>query len=811
MVLNLSKFKGMKCTQCIEGLSLKRKNTVNFAYCENCGKVWMLDYSKDGNIVGFECYELNFLIEFNVELPFNLGLPTGLYSYGTPNQLRIRRDMYYFQKGNELENVRTMQPFYYPEKETFDKFGMVRKDHKDKGFKRKMKTVFFKRFSLSGIFKRGFEIQKLLNEPNMLGLIYRIQNKFLELVNQFLMYYSIFFPANNTKGLSQHEIRPISIYEFSKCLFNCRAIINNKSYEIIPIIQDYTNLKGYPDISYLNEKGKLDEFEKVLQNHKNISILEYQQMFILARSLYRTNRNFMGGAIITMAMTSYEALLYSLETNHPFFLNLRLVRKDIFKKHPDLKKPGKKSFGFLEFYTNYARSSIFWLIKRDYINNFENSKELREHLKNLNIMRWIRNDIVHRAEFKKKVQKEYNTETGFKDIHLISYKDKRKNKVYSIDFNILWNSFLKIYDILEKMILKIKYNNINWEIECIPKFEYLGFNTEEGRHILSMVPNINWREMNSYKISMDPPSVPPELFPIDLKTNDNKKICINFSKETEKFERFTSIETPIKSSSKDIKKSMKQKKIHIHFMRNGPKIYSSCENCGYILAIHQHHYYKNYKCPKCNTEFDILNKWLISGSDYLKKYNSRIAIEFFKKALEIDSENPEVLNNIGVCYFNLKNYEQSRNHFEQIDLNSIKDTNIKMVVICHKAMTYYELNQKNKCKELLNKASLIDPGNWFLLINQCIYLTNEKHSDDALTLCESLIEKDEFNPDLMYLKSRILTQKRKYSDAVALLSNAINLDPSLRNKAMEQVDFEPLKDLDDFKSILNEGINNENE
>ena len=807
MVLNLSKFNGMKCTQCIGDLTLKRKNTVNFAYCENCGKVWMLDCSKDGNIVRFECYELSFLIEFNVELPFNLGLPTGIYSYITPNQIMVRRDMYYFQKGNELENVRTMQPFYYPERETFDDFGMVRKDHKDKGFKRKMKTVLFKRFPISGTFRKGVEIEKFLNEPNMLGLIFRIQNAFLELVNQFLMYYSIFFPANDIKGLPQHEIRPISIYEFSKCLFNCRAIINNKPYEITPIIQDYTNLKGYPDFSYLNEKGKLDEFEKILQNRNNISILEYQQMFILARSLYRTNRSFMGATVITVAMTAYEALLYSLERNHPHFQKLKNVRKNIFKKHPNLKKPGKKSFGFLEFYTNYARSSIFWLIKRDYRNNFENSKELREHLKNLNMMRWIRNDIVHRAEFKKTIQKDYNTETGFKDIYLINYKDKRTNKSYSIDFSILWQSYLKIYDVLNKMMLKIKYNIINWEIDCIPKFENLGFNTEQGRHILSMVPNINWREMNSYRITMDSPSVPPELFPIDLKTNDDKKFSINLSKETERFERFTPIEILINSSSKDIKKLMKQKNGYIHFIRGSPKIYSSCENCGYILAIHQHHHYKNYKCPKCKTEFDILDKWLNCGIDYLKSQNFKIAIEFFKKALEINPEHHDVLNNIGVCYFSLKNYEQSRTYFEKIDLNSVKDSKRKITFICHKAMTYYELNQKDRCKELFNKASLLDPENFFLLINQCIYLTNEKHSDDALILCESLIEKDESNPELLYLKSRLLTQKRKYSEAIAFLSNAINLDPSLKNKAMEQEDFEPLKDLNDFKSILNEVLN----
>ena len=793
----------MKCAHCTGELKLKRKNSVNFAYCDSCGKIWMLDYSKDGNIVGFECHELNFLIEFNVELPFNLGLPTGLYSYVTPNQISVRRDMYYFQKGNELENIRTLQPYYYPERETFDDFGMARKDHNDKGFKRKMKTVLFKRFPVNGTFRKGIEIEKLLDQPFFLELIFKIQNNFLELLNHFLMYYSILFPANDVKGLHQHEVRPISIYEFSKCLFNCRAIIDNKPYEITPIIQDYTNLKGYPDVTYLNEKGKLDEFEQILQNRNNISILEYQQIFILARSLYRTNRGFMGGSIITMAMTAYEALLYNLEMNHPHFKKLKLVRKKLFKVHPNLKKNGKKSFGFLEFYTNYARSSILWKIKRDYRVNSVRSKELREYLKNLNIMRWIRNDIVHRADFQKTVQKEYNIETGFRDKYLISYKDKMTNKSNSIDFSKLWNSYLQIFDILNKMILKIKHNNINWEIENVQKFEVLGFNTEPGRHIISMVPNINWRETNSYKITIESPSVPPELFPIELKTNNAKKFSINLLKETKKFERFNPFEISINLSHKEIKKLKKKKKIHIHLIRNGPKIYSSCEDCGYIIAIHQNHYYRNNKCPKCKSEFDVLIKWLKSGNDFLMNQKFKIAIQFYKKALELKKEHPDALNNIGVCYFNLKNYEQSRFYFEKIDLNSLEDSKRKITFICHKAMTYYELNEKNKCKELLDEASLINPENRFLLINKCIYLTNEKQSDDALILCESIIKKDDSDPDLLYLKARILTQKGKNDESIVFLSNAINLKSSLKINALEQEDFEPLKDLDDFKNILN--------
>ena len=102
-------------------------------------------------------------------------------------------------------------------------------------------------------------------------------------------------------------------------------------------------------------------------------------------------------------------------------------------------------------------------------------------------MRWIRNDIIHRAEFKKTVQKEYNINTGFKDTYLISYKDKRINKSYSIDFSILWHSFLKIYDTLNKMLLKIKYNNINWEVDCISKLEDLGFDMGKSRRFKNYV------------------------------------------------------------------------------------------------------------------------------------------------------------------------------------------------------------------------------------------------------------------------------------------------------------------------------------
>jgi len=91
---------------------------------------------------------INALIEFFIELPFNLGLPTGLYAYDKPKQIRLNRDMYYLQKGNELENIR-IHPFILTQYSLFNKKGIINEEYSEFPFKRKMKTVLFKKYPIS--------------------------------------------------------------------------------------------------------------------------------------------------------------------------------------------------------------------------------------------------------------------------------------------------------------------------------------------------------------------------------------------------------------------------------------------------------------------------------------------------------------------------------------------------------------------------------------------------------------------------------------------------------------------------------------
>ncbi|MBD3213707.1 MAG: hypothetical protein GF311_13945, partial [Candidatus Lokiarchaeota archaeon] len=325
----LREYENRKCPSCNINIEMKivQKQVIGICQNNDCKKIWIFYKDKNGNENYIEALEVSGLIEFYVELPFNLGIPTGLYAFDKPNQIMLRRDMYHFEKGNELENFQTLQPIYAPQDKVFNEHGLIREEFKEFKFKRKMKSVLFKRYPLISLINKKLTIERLIEKGFFNSYIYKTQNQFFQDVNEFLTYYSLYFPSNDINIMYQHEIRPISIYEFSKCIFNSHLIINQKYYPFIPIIQDVTNLKGIPDITYLSNNGKMEEFDKILQNRKNNPVYPHQELFLLARSLYRTNKIHMGASVITISITAIESLIHKLEDNHPEFQNLKKLKK----------------------------------------------------------------------------------------------------------------------------------------------------------------------------------------------------------------------------------------------------------------------------------------------------------------------------------------------------------------------------------------------------------------------------------------------------------------------------------------------------
>jgi Flp pilus assembly protein TadD len=63
-----------------------------------------------------------------------------------------------------------------------------------------------------------------------------------------------------------------------------------------------------------------------------------------------------------------------------------------------------------------------------------------------------------------------------------------------------------------------------------------------------------------------------------------------------------------------------------------------------------------------------LIEWKNMGDDLIKKGDYNSAIERFKNVLEVDPENKDVWNNLGVAYIKTGNIDEAKKCHEKIDL-----------------------------------------------------------------------------------------------------------------------------------------------
>ena len=165
-------------------------------------------------------------IEFHIELPYNLALPTGHYTLDFPSQIKIRRDMYFCQKGNEIENIATVQNKPEPQDRFFNEYGLVSESLSEFQYKRKAKTILYARYKISitlnikeSFFHENLASGKITARELKISpkIIVFFHNRFKRQVNEFLAHYLNYFPINHIKHLLQHEVQPLSTYQFSKC------------------------------------------------------------------------------------------------------------------------------------------------------------------------------------------------------------------------------------------------------------------------------------------------------------------------------------------------------------------------------------------------------------------------------------------------------------------------------------------------------------------------------------------------------------------------------------------------------------------
>jgi len=683
-------------------------------------------------------------IEFHIELPFNLALPTGHYTLDFPNQIRIRRDMYFCQKGNEIENIATVQSKPEPQSRFFNEYGLVSKDLSEFQYKRKARTILYARYKLPitlNINKSDFQAKFESGEISVRNLkippktmIY-LHKRFIRQINEFLAHYINYFPINHANHILQHEVQPLSIYQFSKCETGITLVYNNRGIPLPKIIDDYYNYTGIPEFTFRNDE-KIEEFEKIIQNRTTYKILPYQDMFNLARSLYRTNKENMSAPIIINAITAIETILNFLEEKDAKFQELKLRRRKTsilnfylnpYRKNQKRNRPIKT--------IRKTQVILSKLIKTDHP-EIKHYKRARRVIHNLNYFRLIRNEIIYDGKIR------YQISTDFIRFRLLPFKIVKK-----IKFQDLWALILEAYYALNLHLLEIIYPKINWRLRSDYSKSHIASSTRKSEgELVSMIPNYDWREIYSYKYQLPEFTVPPEKFPMGLKTKDKKTMNLNVDFERGNYELVGQIMLEnekfkadwicweVDYTYEELKKMIDKKNFSLVIDRNDQLYhFRSCLNCGFIIPVHKHAIYRNNKCPICKNEFD------------LQKYKNQIWIDLF-------------INN-----FNDKKYDKSINYIQ--------------------------------------RAIKVDPENKELWNDYGLNLLKLEKFKEAIKYFDKALESDKNFGDALYNKACGLALNREEDEAIKYLRKAIDVDESFSEKALKDPDFDLIKHSEAFKNL----------
>ncbi len=218
-------------------------------------------------------------------------------------------------------------------------------------------------------------------------------------------------------------------------------------------------------------------------------------------------------------------------------------------------------------------------------------------------------------------------------------------------------------------------------------------------------------------------------------------------------------------------------------------------------------YYEEFlKLPNANKEEKIYVYTTLASIYYSVDKNLNKAIEYYKKAYELDKSqlnlerlsylllqngnyqealnllvsNPDVEHSstlkyfLGVAYFNLKNYKQAMVELSSVDFASDLYTDAQ----AKKALCYLEIKEPKKAIETIQKAIEISPNE--NLYKTYFYILNQEKDWDGLinALKKSLDVMKEKEKIYFYMADIYYDKKHDNQKAIHYLDEALRINPN---------------------------------
>jgi tetratricopeptide (TPR) repeat protein len=159
--------------------------------------------------------------------------------------------------------------------------------------------------------------------------------------------------------------------------------------------------------------------------------------------------------------------------------------------------------------------------------------------------------------------------------------------------------------------------------------------------------------------------------------NDTAEII----KEHRTFITYRNIPQAWKIAAYELKKAKYSNKKLLHFINKGIKQFPTDS----ILKKTKNHI--------------VAMEYLNEAQYFLNKKNKAKALEFFQKALKVDSSNPDLMQHLAFYYYNIQNYKQSINYFlESLKLRKFNSGSTEFFI----ANCYLKENDKTNALKYFN-------------------------------------------------------------------------------------------------------------
>jgi len=146
---------------------------------------------------------------------------------------------------------------------------------------------------------------------------------------------------------------------------------------------------------------------------------------------------------------------------------------------------------------------------------------------------------------------------------------------------------------------------------------------------------------------------------------------------------------------------------------------------------------------------------------------------------------------------NLGNPKKSRESFEQV--LEIEPNNIHALL--KMGHIFGKIGSYDKAIEKYNQVLKNESSNTLALINKGLALHFLERYTDAISCYDLILKQRPESTTTLYFKASSLIKNKNIQQGLDVLRKAVKLNPSLRVKAKQDIDFQEIKTNNEFKKI----------